>query len=76
MMKKPSYLSKGALLLKRRRVGATRNWNGALKGKETGTDHRGGTEKTENDPSRDKETLETTWDHLSPSCNSGIHLRN
>ena len=41
MVKKPSYLSKGALLLKRRRAGATGNGNEAPGGKETGTNPRG-----------------------------------
>ena len=36
-MKKPSYPSKGALLLKRKRVGATGNENEAPGGKQTGT---------------------------------------
>ena len=49
-MKNPFYPSKGALLLKRRRAGATRNGNQALGGRETGIDPRGGTEKTENGP--------------------------
>ena len=59
MVKKPSYPSKGALLLKRRRAGVTRNGNEAPRGRETRTDSQGGTEKIENDPQRDEGTSET-----------------
>ena len=54
----------------------TGNGNEALGGRETGTDPRGGTGKTENDPQSDEGTLETAWDHLSLSYSSGIHLDN
>ena len=67
MVKKPSYPSKGTLLLKRRRVGATRNGNEALGGKEPWTDPRGGTEKTENDPRTDEGTLERPAKNVSLS---------
>ena len=75
-MKKPTCPSKGALLLKRRRAGATRNGNEALGGRETRTDPQGEIEKTESDPQRGEGTSETAWDHLSLSCNSSIHLGN
>ena len=50
MVKNPSYPSKEALLLKRRRAWVIRNGNEAPGGRETGKDPRGGTEKIENDP--------------------------
>ena len=49
-MKKPSYLNKIALPLKRKRVGATRNGNEALGDRQTGTDPQGGAEKTGSGP--------------------------
>ena len=73
-MKKPSYPSKGALLLKKRRAGTTRNGNKAPGGRETRTDPLGETEKTENDPQKGEETSKTAKDHLSLSSSSGIHL--
>ena len=76
MVKKPSYLSKEALLLKRKRVGATKNGNEAPGGRQTGTDPQGGAEKTDNGPRNDEGTSEITWDHLSLSCSNGIHLGN
>ena len=67
MAKKPSYLSEGALPLKRRKVELKRNGNEALGGKEIETDPHEGTEETENDPQKGEGTSETAWDHLSPS---------
>ena len=75
-VKKPSYLSKGVPLLKRKRVGATGNGSEALGGRQTGADPQGGAGKTESDPQKDEGTLETAWDHLNRSCSSGIHLGN
>ena len=66
MVKKPSYPSKGALLLKKRRAGAIRNGSEALESRETGTDPRGGAERKESDPQRGEGTSETAWDHLIP----------
>ena len=55
-----ALLSKRALLLKRRRAGATRNRNEAPGGRETGTDPREGTEKTESYPQSGEGTSKTT----------------
>ena len=74
MAKKPSYLSDGALPLKRRKVGVTRNENKAPRGKKIETDPHEGTEETENNPQKGEGTSETAWDHLNLSCNNGIHL--
>ena len=66
MAKKPFYPSKGALLRKRRRAGATRNWNEAPGGKETGIDPLEGIEKIENDPQRGEGTSETERERQRP----------
>ena len=50
MAKKPSYPSKGALLLKRKRVGATRKENKAPRGRQIGIDPQEGIEKIEIGP--------------------------
>ena len=76
MAKKPLFPSEGALLLKRRKAGATRNGNEAPGGEEIGTDPHGGIEKKDNDPQRGEGMSVTAWDHLSPSCSSSIHLGN
>ena len=49
-MKKPSCPRKIDLLLKRKRVGATRNRNEAPRGRQTGTDPQGGAGKIGNGP--------------------------
>ena len=59
MVKKPSYRSKGSLLLKRKRARAIRNENEGPEGRQTGTDPQGGIEKTENGPQKDKGMSET-----------------
>ena len=70
-MKKPSYPRKKALQPTKRKAGLTNNREEALRYKETGRDPQ---RKTENGPRRGAEASETTWDHLSPSCDNGIHL--
>ena len=76
MVKKPSYPSKEALLLKRKRAGATKKGNEAPGGRQTRTDPQGEAEKKEGGPRKDEGTSEIAWDHLSLSFNSGIHLGN
>ena len=76
MVKKPSYPSKEALLLKRKRAGAIKKGNEAPRGRQIGTDPQGGAEKTESSPRKDEGTSEIAWDHLNLSCSSGIHLGN
>ena len=71
MEKKPSYLRKEGLQPKRRKAELTRNGSEALGDKETEIDPQ---ERTENDPQKGEGTSEITWDHLSPSYDSGIHL--
>ena len=43
---------------------------------ERGIDPHEGIERIENDLQRDEATLGIAWAHLSPSCNSDIHLGN
>ena len=59
MVKKPSYLSKGFLLLKRKRAGATRNGNEAPGGRHIGIDLQGEIEKIESDPQKGEGMSET-----------------
>ena len=76
MAKKPSYPRKGAFLLKRKSVRATRKGNEAPGGRQIGIDPQGGIEKIESGLQKGEGMSETAWDHLSLSCNSGIHLGN
>ena len=71
MVKKPSYSKNEALQPTRRKAGLTSNGSEALRDKETERDPQG---ETENDPRRGEGASETSWDHLSPSYDSGIHL--
>ena len=76
MAKKPSYPSIGVLLLKRKRAWAIRNGKEAPGGRQIGIDPQGGIEKTESGPQKGEGMSETTWDHLSLSCSSAMHLGN
>ena len=76
MVKKPSYPSKEALLLKRKRARATKNGNEAQGGMQTRTDPQEGAKKTESGPRKYNGPSEIAWDHLILSCSSGIHLEN
>ena len=71
MAKKPSYLRGEALQPTRRKARLTRNGSEALGDKETERDPQQG---TENDPHGGEGASETTWDLLSPSYGSSIHL--
>ena len=66
-----SYPRKEALQPTKRKAGLTSDRDGTLREKETG---RGPQRMTENGPRRDAGASETAWDHLSPSCDNGIHL--
>ena len=62
---------KGSSSTHKRKAGLTSDGDGALRDKETG---RGPQRKTENGPQKDLEASEIDWVHLSPSCDSSIHL--
>ena len=56
MVKKPSYPSKEAFLLKKKRAGATKNRNEVPGGRQTGTDPQGGAGKMDSGPRKDEGT--------------------
>ena len=62
---------RGSSSTQRRKAGLTSNGSKALRDKETERDPKG---ETERDPRRGKGASETSWDHLSPSYDNGIHL--